>query len=71
MRKAALARSPTLPMIPSKPTEQSDRDIDLEPLEEWPPELDPDDPAILGTPPGTSREQSARCLYGDRTLRRL
>ncbi|MGW6129721.1 eCIS core domain-containing protein [Cellulomonas sp. NPDC055163] len=42
-------------------------EVDLQPLDDWVLEIDSSDPAVLGTPPGTAREQIAQRLYGNPT----
>ena len=53
------------PDHPPAPPPTQDPDVTLEPLAEWTPEIDADDPATFWTPPGTTREQIAQRLYGD------
>jgi hypothetical protein len=53
------------PDHPSTPPPTSGRDVVLEPLAEWTPEIDKFDPTTFWTPPGTTREQVAQRLYGD------
>jgi len=50
---------------PRQPPPAIDPDVTLEPLAEWTPLVDPDDPATFWTPPDTTREQVAQRLYGD------
>jgi hypothetical protein len=42
-------------------------EVTLQPLDDWMPEMDPNDPAVLSTPPGTTRDQIVQRLYGDLT----
>lgn len=65
-RSPAVARDvedPDHPLPPPAP--KVDAEVSLQPLDEWTPDVDPDDPAVLLVPPGTSREQIVHRLYGD------
>jgi hypothetical protein len=49
------------------PPSPASLEVSLQPLDDWTLEVDPNDPSVFSTPPGTTREQIVQRLYGDPT----